>query len=152
MAYHYTESGLDNVWLEGGVNHTETAYGPGTTIENLDALHSAIGGWLIDLPRPLTGAELRFIRVELDLSQRDLGGLLGIEEQALRRWEKARTKSFNGAADRMLRSILADHLKLDKTARAIAEHLSELDQVDVTAAYFVRQPHGWYYTSELVPA
>jgi hypothetical protein len=37
--YHYTESGLRNVWLENGVTRRKTAYGVATSIQDVDGLH-----------------------------------------------------------------------------------------------------------------
>jgi DNA-binding transcriptional regulator YiaG len=60
---------VDNVVLESGYQEIETPYGRGVSIDNLDALNSAIGKWLLTVPKLLTGAELRFLRHELDMSQ-----------------------------------------------------------------------------------
>ena len=67
MAYHYRESGLDNIFLIDGFRVHKTKYGRGVSIDNTEGLHKAIGRWLIDLPKPLNGAELRFLRLEMDL-------------------------------------------------------------------------------------
>lgn len=40
--YHYTESGLLNVWLVNGYQEHETPYGRGLSIEEADELHRAI--------------------------------------------------------------------------------------------------------------
>jgi transcriptional regulator with XRE-family HTH domain len=53
-------------------------------IRDTEGLHKAIGLWLVDRPIPLNGAELRFLRIEMELSQRDLAGILGVKEQRLR--------------------------------------------------------------------
>ena len=67
-------------------------------------LHLAIGRWLIGQPRELTGAEFRFLRTEMDLSQRLLGQLLGVTDQAIAKWEKARQRPVaNKSAERLLR-------------------------------------------------
>ena len=82
MNYHYTESGLDHIWLEDGFtleNHPN--YGELVSIWNARGLHLAIGRWLIGQPRRLTGAEFRFLRTEMDLSQRLLGQLLGVTDR-----------------------------------------------------------------------
>jgi hypothetical protein len=69
MAYHYKESGLDNVFLENGFKIHKTKYGKGVSIENTEELHRVLGTWLIRLPKPLIGAELRFLRLEMELTQ-----------------------------------------------------------------------------------
>ena len=45
--YRYTECGLDNVWLLGGVLRHETAYGPGVLIKDVDGLNAAIANWIL---------------------------------------------------------------------------------------------------------
>ena len=70
--HHYKESGLDNVYLENGYEAIETPYGTGMAIKDTEGLHKVIGLWLVAQPIPLNGAELRFLRMEMELSQREL--------------------------------------------------------------------------------
>ncbi len=86
--YHYKDSGLDNVYLANGFEVHETQYGQGVSIENLDGLHKAIGRQIISMRPALSGKELRFLRVELDLSQKSFGLILGMEDQTVANWEK----------------------------------------------------------------
>jgi putative transcriptional regulator len=128
--YHYTESGLDNVWLDNGVIvENDPDYGEVYAIQDLDGLHRIIGNDLIHLPRSLKGAEFRFLRRELDLSQKALAGLIGSNEQSVAKWEKARDKSIgNRVADRLLRLLYAE--SIDKPiVKDLLEGLSELDEI-----------------------
>lgn len=143
MAYHYTDSGLDNVWLANGFTVHKTSYGEGISIQNTEGLHRAIGEWLIDLPKPLNGTELRFLRLEMELTQRDLGGILGAEEQSIRRWEKARTREINGSADRLLRALYSEYLHGDGSVRRVVDRLAALNRVDRTEVRFCETPKGW---------
>jgi putative transcriptional regulator len=86
--YHYTQSGLDNVWLQNGFTFEQTPYGTGVRIENVHGLHAAISCALVDKAGPLTGPELRFLRKELELSQSRLGELMGKTAQTVAHWEK----------------------------------------------------------------
>ncbi len=131
--HHYTESGLDNVYLVNGYEVHQTPYGEGVSIHNMDGLHRLIGRWLVELPKPLTGAELRFLRTEMDLSQKHLGELMGSNEQAVKRWEKGRAKAIPGLADRLVRVIYATYADGDGSVRQLVERLAELDQVDVAS-------------------
>ena len=88
--YHYRESGLDNVYLENGYRKHKTAYGEGVSIIDTEGLHKVIGQTLICAQRPLNGAELRFLRIEMETTQKDPAGMLGTSEQTLRLWEKDR--------------------------------------------------------------
>ena len=102
--YHYTECGLDTVYLANGFTHHATPYGPGVAIDDVDGLHRAIGRHLVHGRRPLAGREVRFRRKELDISQEGLAALLGCTAQTVARWEKGETE-IPGAADRLLRLL-----------------------------------------------
>ena len=134
MAYHYVESGLDNIWLENGYTKHQTPYGEGVSIDDLDGLHHVILRWLADTPKPLDGADLRFIRVEMDLTQKALAGLLGAEEQTLRRWEKARSSALPGPADRLLRALTMEFTGGDGSVRALINRMAELNKVEHATA------------------
>jgi len=87
--YHYVESGLHNVWLVDGVEHVDSPYGKGVSIKDLDGLHRRIAQCLVQKPGPLTGAEFRFLRVELDLSQSAVGRLCRRDHRTVRGWESS---------------------------------------------------------------
>ena len=143
MNYHYMDSGLDNVWLVNGFSKLQTAYGKGVTIENIDSLHSAIGRWLIETPKPLNGAELRFLRLHMELTQNRLAKLLGVDEQAVRRWEKARSRAIHGAADRLLRGLYGEYAGGDGSLRRMVDRLAELDQLHSERGFFGETAEGW---------
>jgi putative transcriptional regulator len=129
MNYHYTDSGLDNVWLENGFtieNHPH--YGELISITNVRGLHETIARWLIRQPRTLTGAEFRFLRTELDMSQRSLGDLLGVTEQAVAKWEKSRDKPVaNKPAERLLRGVYLEYHDGEPEFSAILDRITKLD-------------------------
>ncbi|MGG7577358.1 helix-turn-helix domain-containing protein [Rhizobium sp. Nf11,1] len=129
MPYHYTESGLDNVVLVNGYeveNHPE--YGELVSINNIRGLHDAIGLEIVNLTRPLNGAEFRYLRLELDLSQRALATVLGTNEQSIAKWEKARTKAVaNKAAERFLRVMYLEHCDAESKVGIMIKRLAELD-------------------------
>jgi DNA-binding transcriptional regulator YiaG len=143
MAYHYTDSGLDNVFLENGYTLHKTPYGEGVSIKDTDGLHRLIGEWLVSNAKRLNGAELKFLRLQMDCTQRNLAGMLGADEQALRRWEKHRTKPINGSADRLLRGLYTEYAGGDGTIRAIVERLCELDQVEETKVRLREDHDHW---------
>lgn len=143
MTYHYVESGLDNIWLENGYRIHQTPYGEGVSIQDTEGLHKAIGNWLIAMPKRITGAELRFIRLEMELTQRSLAAILAAEEQAVRRWEKARTREISGPADRLLRALFDQYLNGNGDLRASVDRLAELDQIDHAKGRFIESDKGW---------
>jgi len=106
--YHYRQCGLDHVYLVNGFERADTKYGDSIRVHDIDGLHRAIGMHLIEQKRPLTGAEVRFIRHELDLSQRGLGDLLDKSGQTVARWEKGEVQ-IDGTAERLLRLLYKNH-------------------------------------------
>ena len=142
MTYHYTESGLDNVYLIDGYTVHKTPYGKGVSIQNTEGLHRAIGKWLITQPRPLNGAELRFIRTEMELTQRALAGIIGAEEQTLRLWEKKRDKFMPATAERLLRALYSEALGNNVQIKRMLEKLADLDRVEGGKACFTKK-NGW---------
>lgn len=143
MAYHYTESGLDDIWLENGYTEHDTPYGKGISIQDTEGLHRAIGQWLINSPVPLNGAALRFIRLEMELTQNALAGILGAEEQSLRRWEKARDKALQGPVDRLLRALYSEYIGGDGSVRRMVDRLAALNQADRERVEFCETEQGW---------
>ena len=143
MAYHYTDSGLDNVYLENGYTIHPTPYGEGVSIQNSESLHKAISRWLITRPVPLNGAELRFLRTEMECTQRDLAGIIGATEQTLRLWEKGRTKHIPGTADRLLRVLYHDFSGGDVHVRRMLQKLADLDRAENEPTCFSRKNSVW---------
>jgi DNA-binding transcriptional regulator YiaG len=125
--YHYTGSALPNVYLESGYEQKQTPYGTGVTIHDLEGLHAALGRAIIANPAPLTGAEFRFLRQELELSQAALGAMVGRDEQSVARWEKGRTSKVDPAADRLLRIVYQQSRMGDKPLAPALEFLQHLE-------------------------
>ncbi|HZQ61640.1 MAG TPA: transcriptional regulator [Casimicrobiaceae bacterium] len=123
--YHYTECGLQNVWLENGYEIEKTPYGKAVAIQDVAGLHRLIGREIARRPR-LTGAELRFLRKELDLSQRGLAGLLGTSEQNVSLWER-RGKVPRGSA-RLLKILYLERLEGNVKVREIIDNFVEQDE------------------------
>lgn len=147
MAYHYTESGLDNIWLENGFEVIETPYGKAVSIKDTKGLHKVISQWLIAAQKPLNGAELRFIRLELDHTQKGLADLIGSTEQNIRRWEKTRTKAIPGPADRLVRALLNEYINGDGSLRALVDRLAELNEICQPQAH-LRLTRKWKLEAE----
>lgn len=146
--YHYTECGLDNVFLMSGVTlGVEPGYGETFAIENMAGLHRAIADSLIYQARTLNGAEFRFLRLELDLSQRRLAEMLSTNEQSVAKWEKAREKPVaNRSADRLLRLIFANSRR-DSTSELarLFEVITETDtSMDDEQIQLELDPDGWH--------
>lgn len=139
-SYHYTESGLRNLWLASGFEIIETRYGAGVSIHDVAGLHRAIGQAIAKKAR-ITGAEIRFLRKEMDLSQRALGQLLGTADQAIAKWEK--TGRVPKTADRMIRLIYLEHLGENVQIRRTIESISNTDHAEHERMTAEESETGW---------
>lgn len=134
--YHYTESGLDSVYLVGGFKISGSGDQATVVIQDLDGLHEAIGRHLVCEKKRLSGKEIRFLRTELLMSQSTLATLLHVDEQTVARWEKGRSK-LPGTADATLRLLYLEHVggneKISSILRRIADIEDYIDQrMDLT--------------------
>jgi len=104
--YHYLASGLDNIFLLNGVTEKMTDYGPMVHIENINGLHHAIGLHIIEKDQPMEGAEFRFLRKQMQMSQVDLAKYLGVTDQTVANYEKGKSgKEGFGPADAAMRTF-----------------------------------------------
>lgn len=140
--YHYTQCGLDDVYLMNGYYEHETPYGNGVSIDAVDELHTVIAMQLCLKRAQLHPKEFRFLRRMMDLTQGELALLLGCDAQTVARWEKGQTEA-PGTADRMLRLIyLSD--KLGKVAvKKTVEQLATLDDRNAQKTMFEKKNGGW---------
>lgn len=129
--YHYTESGLDSVYLIGGFEISDDGHRQTIRIKDVDGLHEAIGRHVVCEKKRLTGRDIRFLRTELLMSQSALAALLHVDEQTVARWEKGRTK-LPGMADATLRLLYLEHVggneKISDLLKRIADIEDFIDQ------------------------
>jgi putative transcriptional regulator len=145
--YHYKESGLDDIFLADGYTIHKTEYGKGVSIHNTEGLHKAIGRSLVDAPKPLNGAELRFLRLEMEVTQHALANIIGAKEQTLRLWEKHRTKPLPGTADRIIRALYSECTGGDGSIKRMLDRLATLDLVKAKRTTFHQTQKGWKPTN-----
>jgi DNA-binding transcriptional regulator YiaG len=139
-AYRYTESGLTNVWLANGYTIRKTKYGEGVSIHDMDGLHRALARALSNKPR-LTGTEVRFLRKEMGLSQRGLGELLGVTEQAVSLWE--RKGQLPKTADRLLRLIYVEHDRGNAPIRTTIQRINDMESQENDRIIAEEAKGGW---------
>lgn len=125
--FHYKMSGLDNVWLVNGFHEEQTPYGRGIRVEDADGLHRVLAHVIVSDKAVMHGAELRFVRKLMGLSQNGLSRLLGCSDQRIARWEKGQTQ-IDPSAERLTRMIVREWLGENCALMTTLSDLAELDE------------------------
>lgn len=125
--FNYRGCGLDDVYLISGYDKEETNYGCAVRIRDIEKLHEAIGKFLISGKKVLSGKELRFLRLQMKLTQSNLARILGCNTQQVARYENEKN-DVSGPADRLIRLLYKD--KIGSKRIPIEKLLSELDKLD----------------------
>lgn len=105
--YHYTQCGLDNVYLKDGFHITRTSKGNVVSIENPRGLEKAIADSLASLDRRLSARELRFMRTHLGYSQSKLAELLQVSTIAVKKWESGENP-LPGTTDTVIKTMFKE--------------------------------------------
>jgi len=85
--YHFIECGLNNIYLINGFKRIIHNFKVEFVFEDLPELYQAIGRHICTKPF-LTGAEFRFLRQELRMTQRTCSAKLGVTENMVSLWER----------------------------------------------------------------
>lgn len=138
--YHYTESGLDDIYLVNGFEMDGGRF----KIHDIDGLHRAIGRWLVSTRKELSGREIRFLRHEMELSQVALSTLLGVTERTVIRWENGRNAG-NAAADRTLRLLYIEKALGKSGVSEALERIASLeDQISRLVEFSYCEDSEWH--------
>lgn len=140
--FQYKMCGLDDIYLVSGYDPVETEYGDGVVIHDMDGLHEAIGLHLVRSKKALNAKEVRFLRHQMNLTQANLAGLLGVTDQTVARWEKDETP-ITGPAQLLLRVFFLAHLSKVIDIFELAEELREMDSSPSEKQLFAPTDHGW---------
>jgi len=140
MTYHYTESGLQNVYLTNGYRTKKTAHGDAIAIVDADGLHEAIGR-RIAAKSYMTGAEFRFLRKELDLSQSRFANWIGMTEDAISLWE--RRGRVPKMACRFMQTMYLEKVDGNVHVAETVERLANMDREEAERMVFEDTESGW---------
>ena len=146
--YHYTECGLEDVFLLNGFEWNVSPRGKTIAIKDIDALNRAIGEHLSRRKKDLSGKEMRFLRREMLMSQATLAHLLKVSEQTIHRWETGKS-AFPKAAEALIRRLYLEHgntetESLRDSLTRIADLEEQLDRShEMTFALSKKRRSGW---------
>tara|TARA_B100000508_G_scaffold137987_1_gene133363 strand:+ start:593 stop:1039 length:447 start_codon:yes stop_codon:yes gene_type:complete len=142
--YHYKECGLDNIYLINGVVEIETEEGKIVSFPKAKELHRQIGLDIVKSQSKLSGKEIRFLRVQMELAQKRLGHMIAVEGQTVARWEKEECP-ITGPAERLLRAIYRSYIHEQKDILEMCEHFAELDEMEsASRREFAMTDNEWH--------
>lgn len=147
--YHYTECGLDYVYLIGGFTISSLGGREFVKIINPEGLHKAIGKFLVTRKKALAGKEVKFLRQEMDMSQPTLAYLLGVSEQTLQKWETGRIPQVSAPADALIRLLYSDVAgKRSSSIRRSLKRIADLeDRIDDLVTFTSSANQSWRQTT-----
>ena len=140
----YDDCGLHNIWLANGFRYEEIeGHGKSLEIDNIEGLHRAIAHHLVTYRKRLSGPEIRFLRVEMGMSQKRLADCLGVDEQTISLWERSRRRP-TVAAERMLRLLYLEHADGKTKVAAMIAQWNDMDRLEEEAKQvFQETAEGW---------
>ncbi len=127
--YHYTECGLDNVYLITKVYKCKCGEII-ADIPNIYDLHTFIARILIKKASSLTGKEIRFLRKELLLKANELATVLGVTKVTVSRWENDKEK-IGLTTDRLIRLFYTQ--KFQEKCKTIINMVDAMKEISRTA-------------------
>ena len=140
--YHYTECGLDDVYLMSGYEEMQVDDDVAVAVKHVSELHKAIGHALVTAKKVLSGKELRFLRKEMDLTQDEVARLVGVTDQSVARWEKDQTQ-IPEAVDYLLRFVYLQHIQENIHVVELIESLRNMDSARDERFCFKASKGGW---------
>ncbi len=129
-AFHYTECGLDNVFIEGALQGPDHSGEDSVTIPAIGLLHRVIAEGIVTHPAKMTGQELKFLRSEMGFTQAQLGEILKVKLLTVSRWER-NAPPIQDSAEMLVRLLAVDALGLDVEldVRSVSDKVTEAAQV-----------------------
>lgn len=123
--YHYTECGLDHVFIEGSGEFGDHAGEESVTIPAIGQLHRVIAEGIVTHPAKMTGQELRFLRTEMGLTQAQLAEILKVKLLTVSRWERNETP-IRDEAEMLIRILAVEMLgiEIELGVRSVSEKVT----------------------------
>jgi len=90
--YHFKDSGFEHVWLQNGYKTGTDKFGSYLSVDDILGLYRAIAIALAHGGGSLSPAELRLMRQQLHMTQKQLAEKIGRTEQTILLWERCASK------------------------------------------------------------
>ena len=134
-------AGLQNVWLANGFSTKDSLYGIVEIINDVPGLTRAISLALAGKIGRLSGAEFRYLRLHLRLSQKSLAQCFGNTEQRLRFWGK--TGRVPLWADKHVRILWKAQEAGNESVKNVVGRINLIDQLVNQKIVVEETKRGW---------
>ncbi len=111
IEHHYTECGLNNVYIGGIEVQIDDDGDEVITIPFINELHRVIAAGIVSHEKGISGDELRFLRSEMGLTQAELADLVHREKISVGRWERGEV-AIDSSAEAVIRRYAIEKLEL----------------------------------------
>jgi DNA-binding transcriptional regulator YiaG len=111
-SHHYTECGLQNVFIEGLKPCIDDDGDETVTITAINELHQVIALGIVSHKHGISGDELRFLRTEMGYTQAELAILVHHDKQSIGRWERGEYE-LDSSAEAIIRRLAIEKLDLN---------------------------------------
>lgn len=137
--FHYWQSGLDYVYLYGGVEITTYDGTPFYKIQQIDNLHNLLANRIVNGTNPIRGMELRFLRTLMGLSQEALAKSLCRQRDTIAQAEAKPHTEIAAQMDRLLRFIFIFHNGIQKRGeKKLVERMNAIAEKSIQAELRMR--------------
>ena len=128
--YHYTESGLDNVYIKTRIYRCDKCKEVIADIPVMHELHELIAKYLVEKDSLLIGKEIKFLRKEMHFKANELANMLGVTKVTISRWgnDKEKISPYN---DKLIRLLYIQILQ-EKHNKIFGNVLAKLKNVSPT--------------------
>ncbi len=109
--HHYTECGLQNVYISGIQKIVDDEGDEVIFIPAINSLHRVIAVGIVSHQKGMNGAELRFLRSEMGYTQSELAALVHRDKQTIGRWERAESE-IDSTSEAVIRKLAIERLEL----------------------------------------
>lgn len=139
--YHYTECGLSYVYLVNGFQVEIIDGEEYVSIEAVDGLHDLIAEMIVKKRHAMIGEEVKFLRLEMNMSQKSLAELLGIGVQTVARWEKGHNP-IGRTEDATMRTLYMESRDKKSQLGFVLKLLSDCDAIETQQRLEVRSENS----------
>lgn len=138
--YHYKTCGLDEVYLLNGYEVIEYGGEKAVSIHNVDQLHEVIGLTIAHKHSCLTGREFRFLRLEMDQSQKMISVMFDVTDQTVANWEKKDVVPT--MPDALIRAVYVESLGEDSEVKKLLDVLAKVDRAIHRSQMLIEEAAG----------